>query len=109
MIRVYTLEQAEQWDAVVRSFREHDIYWLSGYYNEVFRKSRMQELFTTVWSVTIITICIFLIALINDVNIVQHHQRGLDYEVIAWLWGLQFVLVYAYRVVVTTDTSTKII
>lgn len=84
------------------------IYWLSGYYNEVFRKSRMQELFTTVWSVTIITICIFLIALINDVNIVQHHQRGLDYEVIAWLWGLQFVLVYAYRLVVTTDTSTKI-
>ena len=31
MIRVYTLEQAEQWDAVVRSFREHDTYWLSGY------------------------------------------------------------------------------
>ena len=31
MIKVYTLEQAEQWDAVVRSFREHDTYWLSGY------------------------------------------------------------------------------
>ncbi len=28
---VYTLEQAEQWDAVVRSFKEYDAYWLSGY------------------------------------------------------------------------------
>ena len=31
MLTVYTLEQAEQWDAVVRSFKEHDAYWLSGY------------------------------------------------------------------------------
>ena len=28
---VYTIEQSEQWDAVVRSFKEYDIYWLSGY------------------------------------------------------------------------------
>lgn len=33
MLTVYTLEQAEQWDAVVRSFKEHDVYWLSGYVN----------------------------------------------------------------------------
>ncbi len=31
MLTVYTLEQAEQWDAVVRSFKEYDVYWLSGY------------------------------------------------------------------------------
>lgn len=31
MITVYTLEQSEQWDAIVHSFREYDIYWLSGY------------------------------------------------------------------------------
>lgn len=30
-LTVYTLEQSEQWDAVVRSFGEHDVYWLSGY------------------------------------------------------------------------------
>ena len=28
---VYTLEQSEQWDAIVRSFKEYDVYWLSGY------------------------------------------------------------------------------
>lgn len=31
MLTVYGLEQSEQWDAIVRSFREHDVYWLSGY------------------------------------------------------------------------------
>lgn len=31
MLSVYTLEEAEKWDAIVRSFRDHDVYWLSGY------------------------------------------------------------------------------
>lgn len=31
VLKVYTLDQAEQWDAIVRSFQEHDVYWLSGY------------------------------------------------------------------------------
>ena len=31
MFTVYTLEQSEQWDAIVRSFKEYDVYWLSGY------------------------------------------------------------------------------
>lgn len=31
MLRVYTLDQFEQWEVIVRSFKEYDIYWLSGY------------------------------------------------------------------------------
>ena len=31
LLTVFTLEQAERWDAVVRTFREYDTYWLSGY------------------------------------------------------------------------------
>lgn len=31
MLTVYTIEQAEQWDTVVRSFKDYDVYWLSGY------------------------------------------------------------------------------
>ncbi|MCI9227921.1 MAG: GNAT family N-acetyltransferase [Dorea sp.] len=30
-LTVYTLEESEQWDAIVRSFGDYDIYWLSGY------------------------------------------------------------------------------
>lgn len=31
VLTVYTLERSEQWDAIVRSFKEYDVYWLSGY------------------------------------------------------------------------------
>ncbi len=31
MLAVYSLEQVEQWDAIVRSFKKYDTYWLSGY------------------------------------------------------------------------------
>ena len=31
MLIVYSLEHAEQWDSVVRSFAAYDVYWLSGY------------------------------------------------------------------------------
>lgn len=31
MLTVYTLNEAEQWDGVVRSFNDYDVYWLSGY------------------------------------------------------------------------------
>lgn len=31
MLTIYTLEQSEQWDDIVRSFNNYDVYWLSGY------------------------------------------------------------------------------
>lgn len=31
MLTVYTTEQSEQWDNIVRTFKSHDAYWLSGY------------------------------------------------------------------------------
>lgn len=31
MLKVYTVDQNEQWDATVCSFKEYDVYWLSGY------------------------------------------------------------------------------
>ena len=31
MLKIYTTEQSEQWDTIVRSFKDYDVYWLSGY------------------------------------------------------------------------------
>ncbi len=31
MLDVFSLEQSDKWDAVVRSFQNYDVYWLSGY------------------------------------------------------------------------------
>lgn len=30
-LKVYSIEQSAQWDTIVRSFKEYDVYWLSGY------------------------------------------------------------------------------
>ncbi|MBR0456980.1 MAG: GNAT family N-acetyltransferase [Firmicutes bacterium] len=31
VLTVFTIEQSEQWDNIVRSFKNHDTYWFSGY------------------------------------------------------------------------------
>lgn len=31
MLRVYALDEEEEWDAIVRSFQNYDVYWLSSY------------------------------------------------------------------------------
>lgn len=31
VLSVYTLDQVEQWDSIVRSFKNYDVYWLNGY------------------------------------------------------------------------------
>ena len=80
------------------------VYAFSGYYNNVCRKSRIQELLTTAASSAINTLLIFFMALINDVIGV----RGSDYEMILILWGLIFGFVYAMRAIITNIASREI-
>ena len=77
-------------------------YAFSGYYNNVCRKSRIQELLTTFASSGINTLMIFFLALINDVIGV----RGADYKMILILWLLLFGFVYTVRALIT-NTATK--
>ena len=79
-------------------------YIFSGYYNNVVRKSRVQELLTTAASAVINTLLIFFMALINDVVGV----RGSDYEMIFILWALLFGLVYLVRAIITNHASSAI-
>lgn len=79
-------------------------YAFSGYYNEVCRKSRIQELLTTAASAGINTLLIFFVALINDVIGV----RGSDYEMIFILWALLFGFVYIMRFLITNDAVKRI-
>lgn len=73
------------------------IYWISGYYNNVFLKSRSEELGCTIMSTFAGTCVFFVIALINN----EIHRRLLIYLLIAYLWAILFVLVYAGRALVT--------
>lgn len=80
------------------------IYYLSGYYNQPFFKSRIQELVQTLGSVLVNTLLIFFIALINDVL----RLRIDNYELLLLLYGLQFVFVYAVRATITGNATALI-
>lgn len=73
------------------------IYWLSGYYNHPFGKSRLQELFTTLCSAMINTGLIFLILLIND----RLSTRITNYELLLISLGLLFLFTYCGRIAIT--------
>lgn len=81
------------------------VYYLSGYYNEVFRKSRLAELVTTIKSAAVNTLLAFFIALINDM---MTDNRGFNYEIVLILLALLFFLTYIFRVLITARTSSNI-
>lgn len=80
------------------------VYWLSGFYNEVFRKSHVQDFITTFFSSLTNTIIIFFIALINDV-ILDH--RGTNYELLLILLSILFVFTFVVRFWITKTSNSK--
>lgn len=80
------------------------IFYLSGYYNQVFVKSRLNEFVTTVLSAFTNSILIFFIALIND----GIDDRLDNYELLLLLWIVQVVLIYAARSFISSITAKKI-
>lgn len=79
------------------------VYWLSGYYNEPFKRSRVQEFSTTFFSEIVNTILIYLVLLIND----QTGKRIINYELIIILFGVLFLLTYVVRLCITAYAISK--
>ncbi len=77
------------------------VYYLSGYYNKVYRKSRVHELFVTLWSSVVNTLIIFFVALMTEVG----SRRSQEEELSLVLFMLLFVCVYVVRFVITNRTS----
>jgi exopolysaccharide biosynthesis polyprenyl glycosylphosphotransferase len=80
------------------------LYWLSGYYNNVFFKSRLEEVVNTASVSFIGTNVIFFTVLIND-NIPERLQ---NYEMLMSLWLLLFVPVYFGRSIITNIANRKV-
>lgn len=80
------------------------VYYLSGYYNVPYRKSRLQEFIITLLSAICNSFLILLVALINDMV----ESRTENYEVIFLLTGVLFVFVYAVRLMITNACTRKI-
>lgn len=79
------------------------VYYLSGYYTEVFRKSRIQEIASTFKSAFVSTMIVFFTAAINDLVL----ERSYNYELILLLLGLVFVCVCSVRSMITHFSQKK--
>lgn len=86
------------WEQILLPVVLLGIYWLSGYYNEVSEKSRLQEFMTTLGSAIFNSILFFLLLLTNDFA----GRRVYGYEQIAILTGLLFMFTYMGRIIITS-------
>lgn len=81
------------------------VFYLSGYYRTVILKSRLEEFLQTTLSTFIGTVIIFFIAIVNDTP----GDRITDYKLIGCLWTSMFIMVYLFRISVTTVVVRKIL
>ena len=79
------------------------IFYLSGYYNHPFLKSRLGEFFTTFLSTLLCTFIVFFVALLND----QSHVYT-SYKLILGLFGILFTCVYTCRAIITQRATFRI-
>lgn len=77
------------------------VFWLSGYYNHPFDKSRLDELSTTILSSIFNTIWIYLALLINDQ--IYGHAKG--YELVIVLFLCLFTFTYICRLLITMHAT----
>lgn len=80
------------------------VFWLSGYYNKPFHKSRLGELFLTLVSVFLGSLLLFFILILDD-PVVSYKHYYLSFVV---LFLIYFVVVYSFRVVITNVVVHKI-
>lgn len=80
------------------------IYYASGYYKNVVRKSRLSELWQTI-SNTFLGVIILFFALILDDSIQTYSNYYLSFVV---LFTIHFTLTYIPRLIITTRTTHKV-
>lgn len=80
------------------------LYYLNGYYNHIYRKSRLVELGQTFAMTTVGVIIIFFVLILDD------FVKGYDnyYRMIMTLFSIHFICTYIPRLIITTRTNHKI-
>lgn len=79
-------------------------YFITGYYKDVFRKSRLSELGQTIGTTFIGVLIIFFVLILDD-TVKTYTNYYLSFLV---LFGLQFLLTYLPRLVFTTISAHRI-
>ncbi len=80
------------------------LYFLSGYYKDIYRRSRLKELAQTFITVLFGSIIIFFAFLLDD----QISSYLNYYKLFSSLFVMQFALTYIPRLIITSSTNNKI-
>ena len=80
------------------------LYYLSGYYKDIYRKSRLKELAQTFFTILLGSIIIFFTSLLDDQVLNYKHY----YKLFSSLVLIQFVLTYIPRLIITSITNYKV-
>jgi len=89
---------------IIVSFGWLILYYYSGYYNKIFDKSRLSELFVTFGSVLIGTFVIFFALLLK----ILPDSISVYYEQLSYLFFFTFGFTYLFRMIITHQTARKI-
>jgi exopolysaccharide biosynthesis polyprenyl glycosylphosphotransferase len=81
------------------------IYYISGYYNDVFRKSRLTEIWQTIINVFIGTLILYFAFDISSARYISGSGTFFPYLI---LFSIQFVITYLPRLIITTNTAHRI-
>ena len=80
------------------------LYYLSSYYKDIYRKSRLKELWTTLF-ISLLGVLVIFFALILDDEIISYKNYYSSFSI---LFTLHFALTYIPRAILTTRTAHKI-
>lgn len=80
------------------------LYYVNGYYRNIFRKSRLNELIQTFFLTAIGSLIIFFVLLLDD-NISTYFSY---YKSLVVLFGTHFFITYIPRAIITSITNYKI-
>lgn len=80
------------------------LYWLSGYYNQPYFKSRIDDILNTVFVSVFGSIVIFFVAMVND----GFSERSTNIILLLLLWLFLIIPVYISRAVITHFATKKI-
>ena len=80
------------------------LYYLSGYYKDIYRKSRLKEIWQTFATTITGSVIIFFIFLLDDQIVNYKHY----YKLYLTLFTIHFSLTYIPRLIITSITNHKI-
>ena len=80
------------------------LYYITGYYRDIYRKSRLKELGQTILTTLIGVVVIFFTSMLDD-EVVSYQNY---YRMFSTLLGIHFFATYIPRLIITTQTNNKI-